>query len=346
MTVLLTGTRSPATLDLARRLWREGVRVIGADSMRFPLGRFSRAFAAHHRVPSPRFRRTDFDRAILRIVEMERVEWLWPTCEEIFHLAALHETLKGRTRLLFEPLSVLEPLHHKLAFARLAGPIAPDSWLPEEAPRGRSLVWKPIYSRFGARTRFGEPPPSTAGWMAQEFVDGEEFSSWAFCQDGEVRVLVFYSCPVRLGRGAGCAFTPGWDGEAASFVSEFVRARSFTGSIAFDFIRSLQGSLRVIECNPRLTSGIHVLSTEVRISGLFESCAPLPPPMRPSLLRGPSFFVRPRQAFAAPDVIFFREDPGPVLGQVPAFVECAATAFCHRLSLPAAATLDIEYNGD
>ena len=43
MTILLTGTRAPATLDLARRLWREGVRVIGADSLRYPLGKFSQA---------------------------------------------------------------------------------------------------------------------------------------------------------------------------------------------------------------------------------------------------------------------------------------------------------------
>ena len=63
-TVLLTGTRAPATLDLARRLWREGVRVIGADSMRFPLGRFSAAFAVHHRVPPPRQDRAGFLGAI------------------------------------------------------------------------------------------------------------------------------------------------------------------------------------------------------------------------------------------------------------------------------------------
>jgi hypothetical protein len=346
MTILLTGTRAPATLDLARRLWREGARVIGADSMRHPLGRFSRAFAAHHRVPSPRWNRRDFAYTLLRIVEREQVDLLWPTCEEIFHISALHAEISAQVRLLCDPLAVLEPLHHKLKFARLAGSHAPDSWDPADTPSDRRLVWKPNYSRFAVRTRVDGPPASTDGWMAQEFVVGEEFSSWALCVGGEIRTATFYTCPARAGRGAGCAFKPFWDDSAASFVKEIARDLQFTGSLAFDFIRSASGQLRVIECNPRLTSGLHVLAESVRLTDLLEKPGPMPPLMRPAHLRIPTLLSDPSVSRDSPDVVSAPDDRRPAWGQVLGMAELAVIAMSHRVSLTAAATLDIEYNGD
>lgn len=346
MNILLTGTRAPATLDLARRLWREGARVIGADSMRYPLGLSSRAFAAHYRVPSPRFQRRGFADALLRIVEKEKIDLLWPTCEEIFQIGALHGELASRVRLLCEPLPVLEPLHHKLKFARLAGAHAPGSWAPADAPQGVKLVWKPCYSRFAVRTRFDEPPASTDGWMAQEFIAGEEFSSWALCIGGEVRTLTFYDCPARAGRGAGCAFDPLWDESAAAFVEEIARRLHFTGSLAFDFIRTSTGHFRVIECNPRLTSGLHVLDASVRLTDLLETPGPIPPPMSPAQLRIPTLLSNPFAAWSSPDVISAEDDRGPAWGQIRGIAELAGIAMRRFVSLSAAATRDIEYNGD
>jgi hypothetical protein len=344
-TVLLTGTRAPATLDLARRLRRDGLRVVGADPTRFPLGRWSRAFSAHHRVPPPVVDPDGFLAAILTIIEKERVDLLWPTCEEIFHLAAAHDRLAGSVRMLCDPLAALLPLHDKLAFARFAGTLAPDSWEAKEAPRGRRLVWKPRFSRFAARVRFDDPPPDPRGWMAQDFVEGDEFSSWALCLGGEVRTLTVYQCPVRAGRGAGCAFVPFWDEEAATAVRDWAAQLGTTGSLAFDWIRSRDGSLRVIECNPRLTSGLHVLDPSVSLAALLEGPAPLPPPMRAGQLLWPTVFQSLRLGGTTPDLVFARDDPWPALGQVPSFLELAVAALRHRISLSAAATRDIEWNG-
>ena len=344
MTFLLTGTRAPATLDLARRLARDGTRVIGVDSLRWPLGRSSRAFAAHYRVPSPRFEREAFVEAVLEIAEREGVSLIWPTCEEIFHLAAAHGKISARVPLFCEPLAVLDPLHDKLAFARLAGEMAPASWSPEEAPDDPTLVWKPRYSRFGVSTRIGSRPPDPAGWMAQEFVAGEEFSSWALCQDGEVRTLTFYQCRARAGR-AGCAFEPIWDEPAAAFIVSFAAARRLTGSLAFDFIRDAIDQVRVIECNPRLTSGIHVLDPSVTLTGLLREAAPLPPPMIPAQLKLATWFSNRRVAGTSKDVIAATGDPGPRWGQFLGFTELAAIAVRHSLSLAAASTRDLEYNG-
>ncbi len=343
-TVLLTGTRAPATLDLARRLRDEGWRVVGADPMRFPLGRFSSAFAAHHRVPAPNDPGPHFINAILTLIESERVDLLWPTCEEIFHLAAAHDRLAGAARLLFEPLAGLLPLHDKLVFARLAGDMAPASWPAAEAPHDRRLVWKPRYSRFAARIRFEAPPEDPEGWMAQEFIEGDEFSTWSLCLDGEVRVTSAYRSLARAGKGAGCAFVSHRDAEAEAFVARTASERSFTGSLAFDWIRSHEGRLRVIECNPRLTSGLHLLDPSVAISGLLEK-AVASPSLRPVQLFWPTLFSDLRVAGISPDLILSKRDPGPALGQGIAFAELCGGAWRHGLSLIAAATRDIEWNG-
>jgi len=346
MNILLTGTRAPATLDLARRLWREGHRVVGADSIHCPLGRYSKAFATHHRIPPARHDGAGFGAALLRLIGEEKIDLLWPTCEETFHVAARHAALSAETRLMCDPLPVLEPLHHKLSFARLAGDASPESWTAEEAPTDRDLVWKPFYSRFAVRTRMGKPPRDRSGWMAQEYIRGEEFSSWALCQGGEVRALTFYECPARAGRGAGCAFDPIWDEGAAAFVTGMARSLAFTGSLAFDYIRDGSGRFRVIECNPRLTSGIHVLDAAVPITDLLETAVPLPPPMVPAQLRLPTLFSRPLVAWTSPDVISVPDDKGPGKGQIASFFEFAGLALKHRISLTAATTFDLEYNGD
>ena len=296
-TVLLTGTRAPATLDLARRLWREGVRVVGADSMRFPLGRFSHAFAAHYRVPEPRQHSGDFIKAIVDIAQRESVDAIWPTCEEVFHLAAGRHAIPGNIRLLCPSMDVLDLLHHKFRFAQWTHTLsdsavtAPESWPAASAPAHEEdtrLIWKPCYSRFAVSTRLTPPQPPLEGWMAQRFIAGREFCTWAFCIAGDVRTLAQYRCPVRAGRGAGCAFEPYWSQAAWDFTTRVAPVLNYTGSLAFDFMESAtDGRTYVLECNPRLTSGLHVLSPEVRLRDLSsESTSPMsaPPPQRSSQL--------------------------------------------------------------
>lgn len=348
-TVLLTGTRAPATLDLARRLWREGVRVIGADSMRFPLGRFSKAFAAHHRVPPPRQDRAGFLRAIEAIARRESVDLIWPTCEEVFHVAAGRAALAAVAPVFCPTLEVLERLHHKRLFAEwtrtLGGPItAPESWDARAAPQGERLIWKPDYSRFAARTRL-VAPREPAGWMAQRFVEGRELCSWALCVSGEVRVLTQYVCPARSGRGAGCAFEPVWSDAVREFTAAVARSLDFTGALAFDFIETATGTF-VLECNPRMTSGLHVLAPEVSLRDLLTHSGTAPrPPQRAAQLLLPVLVSSPRLAGASPDVLACADDPAPAWAQGLTVAEFLCRSLTQRVSVLAATTFDLEYNG-
>jgi hypothetical protein len=352
-TVLVTGTRAPATLDLARRLWRQGIRVIGADSIRFPIGSFSRAFAAHYRVPPPRQEREGFLGAIEAIARREQVDLIWPTCEEVLHLATGKASLEAVAPVFCPDLEVLDRLHHKLHFAELVRDLATEVASPESRPASAAplsegpWVWKPFYSRFASRTRFTPPEGDLAGWMAQRRVEGREVSSWALCVGGEMRVLTQYHCPARSGRGAGCAFEPHWSTSVEVFTRAVAGVLGYTGSLAFDFIESeAEGRSYVLECNPRMTSGIHLLPPDIDLAGVLDGGAvTVSERQRPTQLLLPTLISSPGLAGTSPDVLTDDDDPRPAWVQGLALAEIAWRSAARRVSLLEATTVDIEYDG-
>ena len=346
MRILITGTRAPATLDLARRLHKEGAAIIGADSARFPLGRFSRAFKSHHRVAAPRWAPDTFRSQILGLAAQEQIDLIIPTCEEMFHLAPLHGHLPEGIELFCPPPSICDLLHHKLKFANYttkpgAQIQSPASWNGTEAPEDGQLIWKPYYSRFGVQTLHKGKPRELTGWMAQKKMEGKEVSSWAWCRNGRVKIQTVYEGTVRYKNGAACAFQPQPAPEIHRFVQEIAKQTTYTGFLAFDFITTPEGKTWVLECNPRLTSGIHILNPETK---LLEDQTKTTPD-GPAEIFLATLLAKPSQAGKLADVIHRRNDPWPTIGQMVSTIEFAQTAWQHKISLTAATTWDIEFNG-
>ena len=198
-----------------------------------------------------------------------------PTCEEVFYLAAVRDIAGVPLPLFAPPLDLLAKMHDKHAFAGLAqgfGADPPATLLLACAadvaalgPHPGDLVVKPVWSRFGARTlvRPGPEtlaalrPTSTDPWVAQTYLPGEEICACAVAIAGEVRAGQAYRPLWRAGLGAGVAFEPVDDAALTGFVRAVCAAMNWTGQIAFDFRRDAGGTLHVIECNPRPTSGVH-----------------------------------------------------------------------------------------
>ncbi|MFB2581736.1 ATP-grasp domain-containing protein [Herbiconiux sp. P15] len=193
--VLLTGSRAPVTLDLARRFAAAGAFVVVADSQP-ALTSASKAVGASYRVPSARFAPWEFAKAIAGIAERHAVSLIVPTCEEIFWLAGVRDTgeVAGLgDRVFAPPLPVLRRLHDKARFADLLAELGiphPTTRVIDSGIEWRRLsrrrtqtatrtqtasrsgsaaggesgpvVAKPALSRFGAFTRrigAGEPLP-------------------------------------------------------------------------------------------------------------------------------------------------------------------------------------------
>lgn len=321
--VLLTGSRAPVTLDLARRFHEAGRFVVVADSQP-ALTSASMSVGAAYRVPSARFAPWEFARAVAGIADHHAVALIVPTCEEVFHLAAVRDTdtVPGlRGRVFAPPLPVLRRLHDKALFAELLAELGirhPDTTVVDSgigwrrlAKRRRerrptaAVVVKPAYSRFGALTRrvpAGTPLPDVPAptpehpWLVQQHLDGTEFCVHAVAVEGGLTAFSAYRPVWRAGTGAGVAFERLDRDEASGPLADAVRVAEryaeqladhldLTGQFGLDLIATGSGDPHVLECNPRATSGLHLFTAADDLPAAF---APADRPRTPAHPGSPS----------------------------------------------------------
>jgi len=282
--VLITGTRAPSSMDIIRSLVQQGHAVYSADSMQFPLGRFVKGVKKHITLPKPNRDLPVFLQALKVILIDHHIDVLIPTCEEIFFVSQGYDELSQYTRLFCEPFSRLLPLHNKYAFNQRVMQYqldAPASWLlttqADKAlvPPNIPLVLKPIYSRFGAHVIIKPAPdllqslPLSVPYVAQEFITGKEYCAYAISDHGKLLIHSCYHPKYMAGPSAGIYFEPANMPSITDFLTLFCMQYQFTGQIAFDFIFDGEKSL-VLECNPRATSGFHLIADHIDWSTLFD----------------------------------------------------------------------------
>ena len=381
MRVMILGARAPVCLEWARAFHAVGARVTVADSVAWPLARASRAVDRYVRLPEPRYASNAWLDAIASEVARGGIDVVLPTCEEVFYLSHGMSRLPASCRVFTSDISLLRTLHHKGHFARLT-----EGW-PVAAPETRLLetradvaalegeaegwVFKPAYSRFAAATLIAPSPARlrklrpapTEPWVAQRFVRGREHCSFSVFVDGRPTITAAYHPRYRVGRGSGILFEPTSPPQLPEFLERFGAKTGYTGQAGFDFIEDEYGRLHVLECNPRATSGVHLLGGRPHdLVGALTgtSDASNAQTNRPQMLAlAMLFFAAPRalingagarrafaQAYAGADDVMTRDgDLGPLFAQVPVFAEILLRAVRRRCSLLAAATADIEWNG-
>jgi len=383
--ILLTGGRAPATLDLARCLARAGHRVSIAESFPQHLSRHSRSIGATFHLPPPRDDPNAYIDALTRIAREHKVDLLIPTCEEIFWIAGGLSRLTECCGIFCEDLSRLQVLHSKWDFFRLADSyglpvpatrLLPDShtaredllkWQAEHELKG--FVLKPVFSRFASRAALFRngidadtalPEFGDKQWVAQEFLDGPAFCTYSVARRGQLLAYAAYRVVFQVGIGATVCFVADEHGGCRQWVEQFVARREFTGQIAFDFIEK-NGQVLALECNPRLTSGIHLLSRAVGLPDCFcgePTGVVTPPRQRPAVLFVPLLFsgaasIRSvgqaagwlKKCLIGKDVVFRWLDPMPAIYQLISLFHFWRISRRAGVSLTEATTHDIEWNG-
>ncbi|MBN9552733.1 MAG: hypothetical protein J0H31_28755 [Alphaproteobacteria bacterium] len=373
--IQITGARAPVALHLARLLHGAGHRVILADTPARPIAASSNACARYHRLPPPRFEPQAYAEAVEALVRADGIGLAIPTCEEVFHLALAWQGRTIPARLFAPDIGLLAQVHNKHSFIRLAeqlGLAAPETTLLNsrddlEAVRGRSraLVFKPVWSRFGSHVLRRPPPealdaiaPSSATpWVAQRFIEGDEISAYAVAREGRLKALALYRSRYRAGKGAGIFFERIEDAAARDLVERIVAGTSWTGQISFDLMRERGGRVLPLECNPRAVSGLHFFRDPARFADAVLGDGPevrpdvaAPQTVRlamwiyglPGALRSGGF----REAMRdGQELLDWPGDSAPVKAQWRALAEMAGVALRQRISLQAASTRDIEWNG-
>ena len=393
-TVLLTGARAPVTLDLARALKNAGHKVIGAESFKHALSKNSIAFDRFYSISSPNQSLTNFKDDLLRVIQIEKVELLIPTCEEVFHVARVREDLS--CDVLVDSFQKLNHLHQKFefnSFCKKENIDAPESFrihtFDEAEAILKSLNWgkyvlKPDYSRFASSTRILDLDSSLqflkasslqkgAAWVIQKFLKGPEFCTYSLVKNGQLLAHVTYDHEFTAGPGAGICFRAIHHPVIEKWVKIFVQKYNFTGQIAFDFIQLEDGNVQALECNPRATSGLHLVAhlplflealTARRRDSTISIPATPPPVITPKvgaegqlrlamLVYGlPSIRTFKRLAhwlntfFFAREVVFSFNDLRPFFDQFATFFNLLLISKRLKISPLEVSTQDIEWNGE
>ncbi|CAA7618865.1 conserved hypothetical protein [Candidatus Terasakiella magnetica] len=378
-TALITGTRAPAALDLARLFAAAGWRVIGADSLRFPVGRWSRALERHYHLLPAKADHHAYAAQLAAIIRDEGVDLLIPTCEEVFFIARHRDALSRLCRVACPDFTTLARLHDKTALAAAAtglGIAVPETIRVEDRDGlyralghlGRNVVLKPAFSRFACRTLIRPEAPAVARvcpsasdpWAVQRFVPGREVCTYAIAQAGRLTAFAAYEPRHRVGTGASILFQPVNEPEAEAFAAGFARRHALDGQFAFDLIHSPAQGWSVIECNPRATSGIHLFRPGDGLPDAFAGNGRHQPGDSCGRMVGLAMllFGLPRAAMTgclteawrdwrqAEDVMARPGDPWPAVTQGLALAEGLVRAVRLGCSPLAATTADLEWNGE
>ncbi len=379
MNILITSSRAPVALELIRVFGRAGHRVYATDTMRWTVGSHSRYLAQHIVTPPPRYDSAGFAAALLQIIERAEIDWLIPTSEEVFFVARHYQQLAARTRVFTAPLDLLDALHHKHRFQQRCAALGihtprtvlvrDHAELQAALPCFPAYLLKPAYSRFATQIitncgpRAGQlalascQPTPAQPWLIQQYIDGNSICSYSTLHGGHVTAHCAYITPRKVNHGSGVQFESIDGTETLAIVRRLGTALGYTGQLSLDFILG-EDQLYLLECNPRATSGVHLISSHALLGGLTDSRQPTW--VEPAGRRGQLALALLASGFAQPrgwpallrdvarvrDVIFERADPLPALAQLRATLAFAAISRRKRIGLVAAMTNDIEWNGE
>ncbi len=379
MNILLTGGRAPAALELARAFHGAGHTVFMAESLRGHLSQPSAAIKANFVVPAPRQEQDAFIIALKKIIEQNQIDLLIPTCEEIFHVAMRRDELP--CKVFTESIQKLDQVHNKWNFIVNAadyGLAMPETMLITSLDNllhayahWRELVLKPMYSRFASQTLILPPLReasstltlhSNAPWVAQGYIRGKEICTYSICHNGRITAHTAYPSTFTAGQGATIVFQHIDHSAIFNWVKTFVAKNNFTGQIAFDFIQNPEGQIFALECNPRATSGVHLLAShpqfvEAFLNPYLNCIFPIDSNSHmlsaamliyglPTALKKNNVRQWLKTFFASNDVILNYTDPLPFLLQFRSLLAYWKLAREKKISLIEASTFDIEWNGE
>jgi ATP-grasp domain len=341
-TILLTLGRLPKALDFARAFHVAGWRVLVAEPFKAHMTGTSNVVARSFVVPPPCDDKQVYLESLAKIVIEEGVDFVLPVSEETMHVCHLAPLVPGHVRVYAPRPDVLLPLHDKAAFIDIAkahGLGVPETALlgtPEATALAASqdYVIKPVFSCSGRGVSLhqaGTPLPDgrvapNEKTIVQSQLSGEQLSTFAIAHEGRVVINVVYRGTIMSGSVA-VAFERVHQSAIEAWVADFVSATAHSGFISFDFFIDVHGVARAIECNPRVTSGVHFIETAglavAILSPLtakltFKAARPMMQffstltEVQSNMFRA-GFFAKLKAMFGARDVTWQARDPLPLL---------------------------------
>jgi predicted ATP-grasp superfamily ATP-dependent carboligase len=357
-TILILGARAPIALELARSFSAFGCRVIMADSLTWTLARWSNSVERYYTLPPPNTQLGKYIEELKQILSKERVTHLIPTCEEAFFIS-MHKNELPCT-VWTADFNLMNQLHNKQDFIQLARTYFN---VPETIPTSmfsdwstsKDYVFKPIYSRFATSVIINKDSEyckrtiqQPDKWIAQERIHGKEICVYTIWNNGVLKAFAAYHPLIRIGKGSGIYFEPYFNQQLFEQIQTFGTAINYTGQLCFDFIVNEKGAF-VLECNPRGTSGAHLLHHQLAPAFLTDDCYVITSTKTFSI-KAAILLTKPLSLFTkrfhtSTDVILTSKDLLPGILQPLSLLEIMYIKFKHNKTWLGATTGDIEWNG-
>jgi hypothetical protein len=289
MRLLITSSRMPFALDAIRKLGERGHEVFATDSYAASPGSHSRYLAGHFTTASASGDPAQFAADIERVAKENEIELVLPMFEEVFYLAAQHERLSAVTRLYAPPFRTLAQVHDKGTFQELCDRLelrtpktvlchSPDA-LREAIERFPRYFARAAFSRGGVGLLTNTGPlaghlspddcrPTEANpWLVQEFVGGPMHCTYSALHSGKVASHMSYRAPRQWEHSTGIQFLSVDPSDTLPTVEKLGAELGWDGQMSLDFIETDEG-LVMIECNPRPTDGVLLMTPEELECGL------------------------------------------------------------------------------
>ena len=357
-TILILGARAPIALEMARSFSAFGCRVIMADSLKWTLSRWSNSVDTYYRLSPPKTQLTTYIKELKHIISKEQITHLIPTCEEAFYIS-MHKNELPCT-VWTANFDLMNLLHNKHDFIKLASTYFS---IPETTPAdvfadweyANDYVFKPIYSRFATSVIINKDKAyckknilHPEKWLAQRKIIGKEICVYTIWNNGTLKAFTAYHPLIRIGKGAGIYFEPYFDQQLVEQVQTFGTAINYTGQLCFDFIINENGAF-VLECNPRGTSGAHLLNKQLAPAFLNNESI-ITRSTKTFSIKAVILLTKPFSLFSkrfhkSTDVIITSKDLFPGILQPLSLLEIMYIKFKHNKTWLGATTGDIEWNG-
>lgn len=279
----------PFALDAIRKLGDRGHKVFACDSYAAAPGSHSRYLAGHFTTASASDDPSAFVGDVERIAADNEIELIVPMFEEVFYLAGEHERISAVTKLYAPPFRTLAQVHDKGTFQELCEKLeirTPQTRLAHSRDELREAIES--FPRFFARAAFSRggvglftntgplaghlaisdcDPTDANPWLVQEFVDGPMQCTYSALHDGAVATHMSYRAPRQWEHSTGIQFTSVDAADTLPIVEQLGSELGWNGQMSLDFVDTDDG-LVMIECNPRPTDGVLLMSAEELERGL------------------------------------------------------------------------------
>lgn len=284
--VLLTGGRAPAVLDMARQFNDFGHEVYVAESTHIHFCKSSLAVKQSFKVPHPVTDESAYIDALIDICDKYRIDILMPNYLEIYPIAREKAQFPKHTLVFCDDIKTIDRLNNKQKFRDLCERIGvrtpktevitdKDAYI-ERVKQGRDIAYphilKSVYCAGGMKTltiRSAEQAleqPLVAPFLLQEFIEGRIWSTYGIAHEGHLTCHAgYYPWYTFRENGGAVCFQAHHNPALLDFIQKIVSETKFTGQLGFDVMERADGTLFAIECNPRITSGVHLMRGNVNL---------------------------------------------------------------------------------